>query len=246
MAEQPIRVTVWNECHHEKVNDAVARLYPDGMHQVMKEAIQQYLSSRVSVSTVTLDEPEHGLSEAALQNTDVLTWWGHARHEDVSDTVVDRVQRRVLEGMGLVVLHSGHFSKPFRRLMGTSCSLWYREAAETERIWCVRPGHPITAGLDNPHFQLPETEMYGEYFDVPAPEELIFISSFEGGEVFRSGAVWQRGKGRIFYWRPGHETYPLYYDQKVRRVLANGVDYVAPRAGQPLDLQPRHRPADSG
>jgi len=244
MTDSPIRVTVWHEFHHEKVDAAVARLYPSGMHAAMRDAIEANLGADVQVRTATLDEPEHGLSESVLAETDVLTWWGHARHADVSDAVVDRIQRRVLEGMGLVVLHSGHGSKPFRRLMGTSCMLWWREAAERERVWCVRPGHPIADGLSDEYFELDRAEMYGEFFDVPAPDELIFISWFEGGEVFRSGAVWHRGKGRVFYWRPGHESYPLYYDANVRRVLANGVKYVAPDSSAPIRLGGRNRPAN--
>lgn len=245
MSNEPIRVTVWNEFHHEKENPAVAELYPHGMHATMRDAIEQHLGAQVQVQTATLDEPEHGLSESVLNQTDVLTWWGHRRHEDVADAVVDRIQRRVLEGMGLVVLHSGHASKPFRRLMGTSGMLWYREAGELERVWCVRPGHPVTDGLEGEYIELKPTEMYGEFFDVPQPDELIFISWFEGGEVFRSGAVWHRGKGKVFYWRPGHETYPLYHEPAVRRVLANGVKYVAPDSSAPVQLQGRNRPVEA-
>ncbi len=236
MAEK-IRVTVWHEYRHEKKNKTVAELYPDGMHAVMKAAIEEHLGSRVSVRTATLDEPEHGLTEAVLAETDVLTWWGHSAHGEVRDEIVDRVQRRVLEGMGLVVLHSGHYAKVFKRLMGTTCSLRWREAAERERLWCVNPGHPIADGLSDEYFELDHTEMYGELFDIPAPDELVFISWFEGGEVFRSGCCWTRGKGRIFYFRPGHETFPIYYDANVRRVLANGVAYVAPHSSAPVRIK---------
>jgi len=239
----PLRVTVWNEFHHEQADPAVAELYPRGLHGTIKDAIEQHLGDAAQVRTATLDEPEHGLTEAVLEQTDVLIWWGHARHEDVSDEVIDRVQQRVLAGMGLVVLHSGHASKPFRRLMGTSGMLWWREAGELERLWCVNPGHPIADGLDDECFEIERTEMYGEFFDVPPPDELIFISWFEGGEVFRSGAVWHRGKGKVFYWRPGHETFPIYYHPHVRRVLANGVRYVAPRSSAPVHLTGRNRPA---
>ncbi len=238
---QPLRVTVWHEYHHEKTNDKVAALYPDGMHMAMKGAIDEHLGEHVQVRTATLDEPEHGLTDEVLQNTDVLTWWGHARHKDVRDDIAEKVQQRVLEGMGLVVLHSGHYCKPFKRLMGTSCALAWREAAEKERLWCVRPGHPIADGLEAEYFELDHVEMYGEYFDIPDPDELIFISWFEGGEVFRSGCVWNRGKGKVFYWRPGHETFPLYYNAHVRRVLANGVKYVAPASSAPVHIKARNR-----
>jgi len=232
----PIRVTVWHEYRHEHKNETVAKLYPEGMHAAMKDAIEQHLGSDVVVKTATLDEPDHGLTDEVLAQTDVLTWWGHCAHKDVRDDIVDKVQRRVLEGMGLVVLHSGHYSKIFKRLLGTTCSLRWREAAEKERIWCVNPGHPIADGMTDEYFELEQTEMYGELFDIPEPDELIFISWFEGGEVFRSGCTFTRGKGRIFYWRPGHETFPLYFDPNVRRVLANGVKYVAPASSAPARI----------
>lgn len=227
----PLRVTVWHEFRHEKKSEAVKKIYPDGMHVVMKAAIEENIGVPVTVRTATLDEPEHGLTDEVLANTDVLTWWGHAAHGEVKDEIVNKVAARVLEGMGLVVLHSGHYAKVFKKLLGTGCHLYWREAAERERLWVVAQGHPITAGLDKDHFELDHVEMYGEPFDIPQPDELIFVSWFEGGDVFRSGCVFNRGAGRIFYFRPGHETFPIYYDKNVRRVLANGVKYVAPAAG---------------
>lgn len=232
----PIRVTVWHEHVHEKSSDAVRAVYPDGMHAVMKSAIEEHLGESVRVRTALLEEPEHGLTDDVLDETDVMTWWGHAAHDRVDDAVVEKVHRRVLEGMGLVVLHSGHYAKVFRRLMGTTCSLRWREAGEIERLWCVDPGHPIADGLTDEFFELPHTEMYGERFDIPTPDELVFISWFEGGEVFRSGCTWRRGKGRVFYFRPGHETFPIYYDANVRRVLANGVAWAAARSSAPARL----------
>jgi trehalose utilization protein len=220
-------VTVWNEYRHERASDAVAAVYPDGIHAAIADGLR---SHGFETRTATLDEPEHGLSESVLAETDVLTWWGHRAHDEVRDDVVERVCRRVREGMGLLVLHSGHYAKPFRRLMGTSCALKWREAGERERLWTVEPGHPIAAGLDE-SFVVPAAEMYGERFDVPAPDDLVFLSWFEGGEVFRSGCCYTRGKGRVFYFRPGHETYPIYYQDEVRQVLANAVEWAAPTAG---------------
>ena len=231
MSASPVRVTVWNEFRHERDNKTVRAIYPKGMHVVIAGAIRQQLGDGVVVRTATLDQPEHGLTDAVLAKTDVLVWWGHAAHHEVTDAVVDKVYDRVHHGMGLVVLHSGHYSKIFRKLMGTTCSLRWREAAEKERIWCVNPGHPIAAGMTDEYFELPHTEMYGELFDIPTPDELIFISWFEGGEVFRSGCCWTRGKGKIFYFRPGHETFPLYHDRNVQRIIGNGVRHVAPRSG---------------
>ncbi|MCX6956367.1 MAG: ThuA domain-containing protein [Verrucomicrobia bacterium] len=223
----PLRVVVWGENIHEQQDAAVAAIYPQGMHSAIAEGIREFLPGAV-VTTATLQEPEHGLSVARLAETDVLTWWGHRGHAQVSDEVVDRVQRRVLEGMGLIVLHSGHYSKIFKRLLGTTCSLTWRVAGERERLWVCNPGHPIARGFDR-YFELPHEEMYGEPFAVPAPEEQVFISWFEGGEVFRSGCCWRRGNGKIFYFRPGHETFPTYHDQNVRRVIANAAEWARPQ-----------------
>lgn len=221
------RVTVWNEYRHEREDEEVREVYPDGIH----EAIAGFLEDRgFDVGTATLDEPEHGLTDEVLAETDVLTWWGHEAHEEVEDGVVERVRQRVLDGMGLLVLHSGHFSKIFKRLMGTSCDLKYREAGETERLWVLEPGHPIAAGVEE-YVEVPETEMYGERFDVPPPETLVFTSWFEGGEVFRSGCCYRRGSGKVFYFRPGHETYPVYHQPEIQRVVANAVEWAAPADG---------------
>lgn len=220
-------VTVWNEYRHERESDVVASVYPDGIHTVIADGLSKH---GFETQTATLDEPEHGLTQTVLDETDVLTWWGHDAHEEVSDAVVDRVHERVLEGMGLLVLHSGHYSKIFRQLLGTSCSLKWREAAETERLWVVEPNHPITEGLPE-YVELPEAEMYGERFDIPAPETLVFLSWFEGGEVFRSGCCYTRGNGRIFYFRPGHETYPIYHEETVQQLLANAVAWAASSGG---------------
>ncbi len=223
-----LRVTVWNEGRHEKKNPQIARIYPEGMHG----AIAAYLRGcgDFDVRTATLDEPDHGLGGDVLANTDVLIWWGHMAHHEVSDAIVDKVVARVLDGMGLVVLHSGHYSKPFRRLMGTSCSLKWREAGEKERIWVVEPGHPIVQGLGE-YIEIPHEEMYGERFDIPAPDALVLISWFAGGEVFRSGCCFRRNKGKIFYFRPGHESYPTYHHQGVLKIIANGVRWAAPVPG---------------
>lgn len=222
-----LRVTVWNEYRHEHRNERVRQIYPDGIHGAIAAALH---APDVEVRTATLDEPEHGLTDDVLRDTDVLIWWGHMAHNEVRDDVVARVHARVLDGMGLIVLHSGHFSKIFKRLMGTSCDLKWRESDDHERVWVVAPGHPIAAGLGE-HFTLPNEEMYGEHFDVPPPEALVFVSWFSGGEVFRSGCCYTRGSGKIFYFRPGHETYPTYHNADVQRVIANAVHWAAPTPG---------------
>ncbi|MCP3966305.1 MAG: trehalose utilization protein ThuA [Lentisphaerae bacterium] len=214
-----INVTIWNEFRHEKSNEAVKKLYPDGMHKAIGKGIA---ASDLNIRYATLDEPEHGLTDEVLNTTDVLLWWGHCAHGEVKDEIVEKVHRKVLEGMGLLVLHSGHFSKIFKKITGTNCSLKWREEAEKERLWNLEPSHPITQDIGD-YFEIPNTEMYGERFDIPTPDKLIFVSWFEGGEVFRSGCVFERGYGKIFYFRPGHETYPIYHNETVLKIIGNAV-----------------------
>jgi trehalose utilization protein len=221
-----VRVTVWNECWHEHNTEIVPKIYPDGIHGAIAAALRE--EGGLEVRTATLRDPECGLSDAVLTATDVLVWWGHMRHHEVPDDKVERVVGRVWEGMGFVGLHSAHYSKPFQRLMGTQCGLKWRVDNKKEILWVVDPTHPIAAGI-NEKIELPQTEMYGEWFQIPAPDELVFISWFEGGEVFRSGCCWKRGKGRVFYFRPGHETLPIYHHSDVRRVLRNAVRWAASR-----------------
>jgi trehalose utilization protein len=226
-----IKVTIWNENMHERSNEEVQKIYPDGIHAAIAKGIA---NPDFELQTATLEQPEHGLSEERLNNTDVLLWWGHQGHHMVADAVVDRVYQRVLDGMGLIVLHSGHFSKIFKKLMGTSCDLKWRESDEKERIWVIDPSHPIAAGLGE-YFELDREEMYGEHFDIPAPDELILVSWFEGGEVFRSGCAYHRGNGKLFYFRPGHESYPTFYDPNVLKVISNGIRWASQdRAVKPI------------
>ena len=221
----PPRVTIWNEFRHEREEEKVASIYPEGMHAPIAAHLEE---AGCSVRIATLDEAEHGLTEQVLEKTDVLIWWGHMAHEEVSDSVVDRVYQRVIDGMGLIPLHSSHVSKIFVKLMGTSCNLYWRSIGEKERIWVVNPGHPIAAGLGT-YFEIPQTEAYGEPFDIPEPDALVFISWFAGGEVFRSGCCYQRGRGRIFYFRPGDQEYPVYYQSEVLQVIKNAVVWAMPR-----------------
>ena len=222
-----LRVTVWNEAVHEANGSpaSMATDYPDGIHGAIAAGLSALLPG-ATVRTAVLADPEHGLTEEELADTDVLLWWGHIAHDQVADEVVERVQRHVHGGMGLLVLHSGHFSKIFIRLMGTTCSLQWRNEGERELVWTVCPTHPITAGIPQP-IVIPHQEMYGEFFDIPAPDELVFVSSFAGGEIFRSGAVFHRGRGRVFYFSPGDQEYPVYQQPEIRQVLANAVVWAA-------------------
>jgi trehalose utilization protein len=217
-----MRVVVWNEYVSERRERAPARAYPAGLHVAVADGIRGLLGDAVEVATATLDEPEQGLPESLLDATDVLVWWGHMAHDQVSEVTVARVRARVLAGMGLVVLHSGHLSKVFTSLMGTSCNLRWREGEDHELVWTVNPSHAIARGVPHP-LPIGRHEMYGELFDIPQPDELVFVSWFSGGEIFRSGCCFRRGNGRIFYFSPGHESQPVYHLPGVRRVLANAV-----------------------
>ena len=231
-ADTPIRVLVWGENLHETSGDPVVLgHYPDGMHTVIADALRRHLGDQAVVATATLQDPEHGLTDEVLAETDVLLWWGHMGHDQVTDEVVERVHARVHSGMGILVLHSGHYSKIFKRLMGTTCSLKWRNDGERELVWTVAPSHPIAEGVPQP-IVIPQQEMYGEYFDIPTPEATVFISSFAGGEVFRSGVTYTRGLGRVFYFSPGDQEFPVYHHPDVQRVLANGVRWARPQGAQ--------------
>lgn len=227
-----IRVTIWNEYFHENPEmqtDAGGRfiqnVYPKGIHGALAEHLA---ADDLEIRTATLWEPEHGLTDEVLQNTDVLIWWGHCCHGQVADAVVDKVQQRILEGMALIVLHSGHYSKIFRRMLGTSCSLRWREVGEKERVWVIDQQHPIAQGLPD-SFVIPHTEMYGEPFGIPEDAHVVFASWYEGGNLFRSGVTFRRGAGNIFYFSPGHETFPIYHDENVIRVIGNAIRWAAPK-----------------
>ena len=233
MMEQ-LKVTVWNEFVHEREQEEVAKVYPQGIHNAIKSMLDT--EADFQVRTATLDQPEHGLTQEVLDNTDVLLWWGHMAHHKVADEIVDRVYKRVLEGMGLIVLHSGHASKIFQRLMGAaSGDLKWRESGDTEKIWLVSPSHPIAAGLPE-MIEIDHEETYGEHFNIPDPDEVVFLSWFSGGEVFRSRCCFHRGRGKIFYFRPGHETYPIYHREDVAQVLKNGIRWAQPVKNGPVPV----------
>ena len=213
-------VTVWNEYRHEKQDEEIAAVYPNGIHEVLAGALKA--DPEFNVMTATLDEPEHGLSDEVLNKTDVLIWWGHKAHGEVRDEIVEKVCKRVLCGMGLIALHSAHLSKVFVKLMGTSCTLKWREIGEKERLWVIEPSHPIAEGLGE-YVELEHEEMYGERFDIPAPDTLVFAGWFQGGELFRSGCCYHRGYGKVFYFQPGHESYPNYYNKEIQLIIKNAV-----------------------
>ena len=220
-----IRVLVWNEFQHEKTKENVAAIYPKGIHQAIADFLQ---CEDISVKTATLDDENCGITKEVLDETDVLIWWGHMAHNRVPDEVAALVRDAVHSGMGAIFLHSAHHSKPFKLLMGTPCSLTWRESNDSELVWVTDPSHPITQGIDRA-ISLPGEETYGEPFSIPNPDKVLFIGGYSGGEVFRSGCLFQRGNGQIFYFQPGHETFPTYHVPEVQTVIRNAVRFVAPR-----------------
>lgn len=219
-----IRVTVWNEFAHEKTSATVKKIYPNGIHNAIADFLR---CDDITVRTATLDDEECGLTEEVLNETDVLIWWGHVRHNLVPDEVALRVKNAVLKGMGFIGLHSAHHSKPFRLLMGTTCNLSWREDGDMERIWTINPAHPIAQGIGR-YFELEHEETYAEPFSIPNPDEIIFMGWYEGGELFRSGCTYTRENGKIFYFQPGHESFPTFYNENVQTIIRNAVRWVAP------------------
>ncbi len=226
-----IRVTIWNENVHEERDPKILELYPGGIHAHLARALA---ADDLIIRTATLrQDAEHGLSDAVLAETDVLLWWGHCAHGDVSDAVARKVVDRVHAGMGFIPMHSAHMAKPFRMLMGTPCALQWREANERAHVWTVAPAHPIAEGVPL-MFTLDHEEMYGEVFQVPKPDDIVFITWFQGGNVFRGGLTYTRGMGKVFYFHPGHETLPSFRNENVVRVLGNAIRWAAPPEAKDL------------
>lgn len=235
-----LRVMIWNENEHEKRNPEVAEIYPLGIHGTLAKGLQ---ADDLEVLVATMDMPHQGFAPGALDNVDVLVWWGHLLHAQVDARIVEMVNGRVNAGMGFVALHSAHHSLAFQRLMGTNCNLAWRESkgGERVRLWCVSPSHPIAQGV--PLFiEVPADEMYGEPFNVPKPDDVVFINWYQGGEVFRGGCTWSRGRGRIFHFSPGHETFPVFHHSDIMKVIANGVRWAAEPHKDGHDLSNLHRP----
>lgn len=214
-----INVTIWNEYVHEKTEPETIRYYPDGIHRYIESFLKD--EEDMSITTATLDMPECGLTDEVLQHTDVMLWWGHVAHDRVPDEIAKKVMQRVWDGMGLVVLHSGHYSKVFKGLMGTPCSLQWR-LNDYEKLWCINPEHPIAKGIPQ-NIELGEEEMYGEPFRIPTPDEVVFLGWFRGGEVFRSGCTFKRGKGNIFYFQPGHEKNNSFHKPEIQNIIKNSI-----------------------
>lgn len=232
------KVLIWNEFIHEKTPGRAMENYPEGIHKCIGEALEK--DGDIAVKYAALQEENQGLSKELLSQTDVLIWWGHRAHDEVTDENARLVCRHVNGGMGFIPLHSAHHSKPFKLLCGTSCNLRWRHG-DSERIWCPNPSHPIAEGVPQ-GFLLPEEEMYGEPFDIPEPLETVFLGWFSGGDVFRSGVTFRRGLGKIFYFQPGHEEYPIYRDENIRRIIRNAVLWASPNGREHRGIACEHSP----
>ena len=221
-----IKVTVWNEFYHEKTEEKVKAVYPEGMHKTIAEFLGK--NEDMQVRTITLDDENCGITDELLEDTDVMIWWGHVRHGQVPDEIAVKVKEAVLRGMGIIFLHSAHHSKPFKLLMGTTCNLGWRESDDKERLWIIDHNHPIMEGITDRYFELEGEETYMEPFGIPDPDKLLMVGWYNGGEVFRSGCIWHRENGKVFYFQPGHETYPTFYNENVQIVITNAVRWAKP------------------
>lgn len=222
---EKIRVTIWNEFRHEKTKENVKAIYPNGLHACIRDFLA--VNEDMEITLAALDDPEQGLPDERLENTDVLIWWGHMAHHEVSDALVEKIRNRVYLGkMGFIALHSGHHSKPFKAIVGTNGNLqWGRN--QKEIVWNLMPAHPIAAGIPD-HFLLESEEMYSEPFYIPQPDALIFGAWFEDGHIFRGGASFIRGAGKVFYFQPGHESCRSFYNPHVQRIITNAVRWAKP------------------
>lgn len=224
MSAGKLRVTVWNEFVNEREYESIRRIYPEGIHGCLRRFLER--EQDIEVTCVTLDMPHQGITAELLDNTDVLIWWSHARQDDITDENVRLVKNAVHAGMGLIALHSAHFSRIMQALLGTTMTLHWRHG-DREKLWCVCPNHPIAKGIP-PCIEIPEEEMYGEVFDIPKPDDVVFLGWFASGHVFRSGVTFTRGMGRIFYFQPGHEEAPVYEQPEIQQIIVNAVRWAAP------------------
>lgn len=223
-----LNVTIWDEFRHEKTVQEVKELYPDGIHAFIAQFLKKMdIDGTFDITLASLDEPNNGLPDEILNKTDVLLWWGHMAHHEVSDELVNKIRDRVYRGgMGFIALHSAHMSKPFQSIVGTNGILTWGDN-QHEILWNTSPAHPIAAGIPE-YIDIADEEMYGEPFYIPTPDATVFTSWYEHGNVFRSGCCFLRGLGRVFYFQPGHETCKSYYNKDIQRIIYNAVLWAAP------------------
>lgn len=276
VADKEIHVLIWDEQQTEQ-----QEVYPNFLgNQLAKHLRKQ---EHLSVVVVTPDDPQQGLSDENLDQADVLIWWGHRRHKEITPETGQKIVARIQSGdLQMIALHSAHFATPFMEAMAARTrqdverdypqSSWsnveveylpyqrkahrnemtmliepwvrvfkfpdgreklqvqlpncvfpnWRNDGKPSYIQTLLPSHPIAAGV-SATFTLPKTEMYAEPFHVPAPDEVVFEERWETGEWFRSGSVWNLGKGKVFYFRPGHETFAVFLEEAPLRIIENAV-----------------------
>jgi trehalose utilization protein len=216
-------VVVWSE------GTAPKSVYPNDINGAVAEGLKDL--SGWEVVKAGLSDPDQGLPDKLLQRADVLIWWGHQKHGDVKDELVDKIVKRVKEdGMGFIALHSSHFAKPNKKLMGTACS-WkaYVLDSTTLKITVKSPDHPIAKGIKD--FTIDHSERYSDPYAVPTPKAVVFegtASLKKGGtDTSQIGLTWEIGKGKVFYFQAGHETNPVFMDPNVRQIMSNAVQWAA-------------------
>jgi trehalose utilization protein len=288
---QPIRVVIWDERQ-----PAQKSVYPNFLGNHLAEYLrnsERGRGARLQVRSVGIDDPEQGLSSDVLDNCDVLVWWGHQRHGEISADTAKGIVRRITSGqLSLIALHSAHWSRPFieamnerstrdalksltrrerknvqisyippdMRLMRKDEKLtpWWTKTAgangttqlQIKLPSCVFPAvradakpshvrilaknHPIARGVPET-FDISQTEMYDEPFHVPTPDAVIFEERWDAGERFRGGCLWNLGAGKVFYFRPGHETYPVFKEAAPLRLVENAVRWMGKQSSSNND-----------
>ena len=231
-----LRVTVWSEVIDPVLEPRAVTYYPDDINVYLAEFLS--IEHDFEVRTANLRQKENGLSQEILNDTDVLVWWSHLYDDQVSDETAQRVAETVLNGMGILFLHASLGSKPAKILLGTNSNTGkYREIGEKEKIWVVDRSHPVVDGMEKEYIEIPASEMYGEPYGIPTPDDIVFISWFEGGEVLRSGVDWKKGAGKVFFFAPGHEEFPVYYHSEIQKAVKNIVRWLKPVKGPEITFQ---------
>ena len=224
------RVVVWSE-GTANVDPGSKKVYPNDINAAIAEGLKPLEARGWEIVTASLKDPEQGITDELLKGTDVLIWWGHKKHGDVKDELVARIVQRVKEeGMGFISTHSSHFAKPYKKIMGSPCT-WreYKADGTSVKVIVKEPNHPITKGVKD--FSLPKIERYSEPFGVPEPESVpldgLYTKPDGKTEPGRMGLCWTIGKGKVFYFTPGHETYDDYFRPEVRQIFCNAVEWAA-------------------
>lgn len=239
-----MNITIFNEYHPNEHTGKAEKNYPGGIHIALKSIFE---SQEYDVVTATQEQACNGLTDEILDNTDVLLWWSKNWDNELLNSVADKVVSRIREGMGAVFLHSAKNSKPFLRLTGTTSAtapVSWKEPGESERLFVVSPAHPIAEGIPS-GYVIPNEEPYCEYFDIPKPDDIVFLGGFGNGMCIRAGVTFTRGAGKIFFFQPGHDSFPVYNDKVIRRIILNAVNWAKPVA-KPAPIAEETKPEQTG